>query len=87
MSRFQIMKAKFPDPSLNPRKIRSHLTRHLMRVRAGPAGGDLPEGAQEKRQWSTEGEDSEMIRLSLDDMKRVDRHAARLHEGVLADRA
>ncbi|MCZ0961706.1 hypothetical protein [Paracoccus benzoatiresistens] len=83
MSRFPIMKGKFPDPSLNPRKISSHLAKHLFRLRAGHAGLALPEEAQGEGQWAVEGEDSERIRLPLDDMKRVDRHAARLHDGVL----
>ncbi|MGN7869202.1 AAA family ATPase [Paracoccus sp. 22332] len=83
MSRFPIMKATFPDPSLNPRQISSHLAKHLKWLRARHAGVDLSKEVKEERHWPIEGEESERIRLSLDDMKRVDRHAVRLHDGVL----
>lgn len=83
MSRFPIMKAKFPDPSLNPRQISSHLARHLKKLRAGDGSVDLPEEAKEERKWPVDGEEDQRIRLSMNDMKRVDCHAARLHDGIL----
>ncbi|TJZ80727.1 AAA family ATPase [Paracoccus hibiscisoli] len=85
MTSFPFIKATFPDPDMNPRRMCRRLVLHLLRLRAARAGVDLPECDDETLHDKACQNRVEGVALTREDHRRANSRANRLYHRILRE--
>jgi hypothetical protein len=85
MTNFPFIKATFPDPDLNPRRMARRLVLHLLRLRADRTGVDLPKCDDEELHDRAYMDRIEDVHISREDHRRADRRANRVFDRILRE--